>query len=87
MLDAVDSVSIEGGQVTGFFFPQQGYINEESKRLADADISEPDEDTGEDHSAHAPGKICMKCGRTIGVGQPARLRGEAEWVHDVCANL
>jgi hypothetical protein len=68
-------------------YSQQSYINEETKRLADADIVEPDEDTGEDHSAHAPGNICKECGRLIVAGQPARLRREAEWVHDVCPNL
>jgi len=73
--------------MAGAWFPQQGWIDEESKRLAAEDIGEPDEDTGEDHSAHAPGKICKKCGQMILDGQPARLRGEAEWVHDVCPNL
>jgi len=66
---------------------QQSWANEESKSLANADISEPEEETGEDHSIHMPGRICKSCWRTIEVGQPARLRGEAEWVHDVCPNL
>lgn len=72
--------------MAGMWFPQQGWIDEESKRLAAEDIGESDRDTGEDQYAHAPGKVCEKCGRVILDGQPARLRGEAEWVHDACPN-
>lgn len=56
----------------------------ESMALVRVDLNEHDRATGEDHSAHAPGKICRACGRTIGPGQDARRRGEADWVHDVC---
>ena len=66
------------------YTPQQGYIGGESRRLADADFSEGDERAGEDHFAHATGKICKSCGRVIEAGQPARRRGETEWAHDVC---
>lgn len=34
--------------------------------------------------AHAPGRICPKCGRPIEADQPARKRGESSWAHDVC---
>jgi hypothetical protein len=27
---------------------------------------------------------CKTCGHAIIAGQDARLRGEADWVHDVC---
>ncbi|HEV2372907.1 MAG TPA: hypothetical protein VGS19_12135 [Streptosporangiaceae bacterium] len=64
--------------------PQQAYIAAESQRLADADFSEKDRHSEEDHFAHAKGKLCKACGRTIEAGQAARLRGEADWVHDVC---
>jgi hypothetical protein len=64
--------------------PQQGFIAEESKRLAGADSSERDRHTGEDHFAHAAGKICKSCGHTIEARQAARRRGETDWVHDVC---
>jgi hypothetical protein len=37
-----------------------------------------------DHSAHATGRICKRCGQPITAGQDARLRGESDWVHDVC---
>jgi hypothetical protein len=70
--------------MTAGYIPQQGFIARESQRLADADFSEPNPDTGEDHSAHAAGKICKSCGGTIGAGQAARLRRESDWVHDVC---
>jgi hypothetical protein len=66
------------------YTPQQGFIGGESKRLADADFSESERNTGEDHSAHAGGKICKSCGHTIKAGQAARRRGETDWVHDVC---
>ena len=56
----------------------------ESMALAHVDFNEHDRATGEDHFAHAPGKICRACGRMIGPGQDARRRGEADWVHDVC---
>jgi hypothetical protein len=64
--------------------PQQGFIAQESERLAGADFSERDRHTGEDHFAHAAGKICKSCGHAIEERQPARRRGETDWVHDVC---
>ena len=73
--------------MTDPWFPQQSWIYEESNSLADADFNKPNEGAGEDHFAHAPGKNCKKCGRQIDAGQPARLRGEAEWVHESCPIL
>lgn len=64
--------------------PQQGFIASESRSLAEADFGERDRDTGEDHFAHAKGKICKACGQMIEGGQAARRRGETDWVHDVC---
>lgn len=64
--------------------PQAGAISAESESLAHADYTERDRATGEDHSAHAPGRICIVCDRTIEPGQAARRRGEADWAHDVC---
>jgi hypothetical protein len=75
---------VEGVQMAAGYTPQHGYIDVESDRLANADFSERDRHTGEDHSAHAAGKICKSCGRTIEAGQPARRRGETDWAHDVC---
>ena len=69
------------------FTAAQSHMAAESQRLKDADFSEPGQDTGEDHSAHAAGKTCKSCGHTIGAGQPARRRGETGWVHDVCPNV
>jgi hypothetical protein len=62
----------EGVQMAAGYIPQQGFIAGESKRLAGADFSERDRHTGEDHSAHAAGKICKNCGNTIEAGQAAR---------------
>ena len=67
----------------GFTF-QQGRMGVESQQLANADFTEPDRDTGDDHSAHAAGKTCASCGEPITARQPARRRGETDWVHDVC---
>jgi hypothetical protein len=66
------------------YTPQQGLIAGESQRLADADLNESERRTGEDHFAHAAGKVCKTCGRVIEAGQAARRRGQADWAHDVC---
>lgn len=64
--------------------PQQGWLAAESESLARADFSERDRATAEDHAAHAPGRTCIACGRTIEAGQDARRSAEQDWVHDVC---
>ena len=69
--------------MTGYT-PQYRYIKVESERLANADLSERDRHSEEDHSSHAAGKTCKSCGRTIEAEQPARRRGETDWAHDVC---
>jgi hypothetical protein len=66
------------------FLPQQGYMATQSQELANANFTEPDRDTGEDHAAHAAGKTCASCGEPITASQAARRRGETDWVHDVC---
>jgi hypothetical protein len=66
------------------FTPNQGYIAMHSRRLADADFTETGQDRGEDHAAHVDGKTCTSCGERIGARQPARRRGDSEWVHNVC---
>jgi hypothetical protein len=57
-----------------------------STDLEHRDFAEQDRLTGEEHAAHAPGKVCARCGRVIAVTQTARRRGadEGEWVHDTC---
>jgi hypothetical protein len=54
--------------------------------LEDRDFAEQDRLTGEDHAAHAPGKVCARCGWMIAATQTARRRGagDGEWVHDMC---
>ena len=64
--------------------PQQFLITAESRVLADADIKEHERPSGEDHVAHAPGRICIACGELIEPKQAARRRGESDWAHDVC---
>ena len=60
--------------MTAGYLPQQGFIAQESQRIADADFSEGDRQTGEDHSAHAAGRICPSCGRT---SKPSNLPAAA----------
>jgi hypothetical protein len=52
----------------------------DSDRLAMGEAAQP----LEDHAAHVPGRSCARCGRPIQPGEAARLRGKADWVHDVC---
>ena len=66
------------------YTPSQSYIAMQSQQLADAGFTEPGRNAGEDHSAHAAGKTCASCGEPIGARQPARRRGDTDWVHDVC---
>jgi hypothetical protein len=64
---------------------QQGAMRALSEEAAHTDYNPDDHDIPhEDHFAHAPGKICQACGGTIELGQDARRRGQADWVHDVC---
>jgi hypothetical protein len=72
------------GMLMAAGFSAQSHGDAESRALANKDFSEPGRDTGEDHSAHAAGRVCTSCGQVIGAGQPARRRGDAGWVHDVC---
>ena len=78
MLDAVTPRATrrltEGVQMVAGATPQHGYIGGESERLSNADLSERDRHSEEDHSAHAAGKICKSCGRPIEAEQPARRR-------------
>ena len=61
-----------------------GYFASDTQRVADLDRGGDGQRTGEDHFAHAAGKICKACGQTIEAEQTARRRGETEWAHDVC---
>jgi hypothetical protein len=65
-------------------YAQQLIMNLESQELANADVSERDRPTGEDHELHVEGKICAYCGKVIQASQPARLAGEHDWVHEGC---
>lgn len=38
----------------------------------------------EDNEAHAPGRVCARCGAVITAGQDARLRADGLWAHEVC---
>ena len=38
----------------------------------------------DDHEAHAPGKVCERCGQVIVKGQDVRLKADGNWVHEVC---
>jgi hypothetical protein len=38
----------------------------------------------EDNEAHAPGKVCARCGAVITARQDVRLQADDRWVHEVC---
>jgi hypothetical protein len=38
----------------------------------------------EDNEAHAPGRVCARCGQLISAGQDARRRADGQWAHEVC---
>jgi len=63
---------------------KMGYFASDTQRVADPDRGDSGQGTGEDHYAHAVGKICKTCGQTIEAGQTAHRRGGTEWAHDVC---
>ena len=48
--------------------------------------SHPDDEVARwgDHEAHAPGKVCERCGKAITTGQDVRRRPDGEWVHEIC---
>lgn len=53
--------------------------------LEHADFTPADRPAADDLSARAPGEVCAKCHQLIQGGQAARRRGQADWVHDMCA--
>lgn len=69
------------------YYPQQHFLAAESKALAHADFTENDREMGDDQYAHAAGKVCASCEQPITARQPARRRGESDWVHDVCPSV
>lgn len=38
----------------------------------------------EGNEAHAPGKVCERCGAVITANEDARLRADGRWIHEVC---
>ena len=40
-----------------------------------------------DNEAHAPGKVCARCGQVITAGQDVRRRADGGWMHEVCPDL
>lgn len=62
----------------------RGFLNSKIIELENKDYTPEDRPAAADHYAHAPGGLCGKCGRPIEADQPARRRGEAGWVHDLC---
>jgi hypothetical protein len=38
----------------------------------------------EDNEAHAPGRVCARCGAVITARQDARLQADNRWVHEEC---
>jgi hypothetical protein len=69
--------------MTSAGFNQNGFYGY-SEQLAATDLSPDDRQATADLFAHAAGRVCKTCGRTIEARQAARRRGEADWAHDVC---
>jgi hypothetical protein len=38
----------------------------------------------EDNEAHAPGRVCGRCGAVITAGQDVRRGAGGKWLHEVC---
>jgi hypothetical protein len=36
------------------------------------------------HEAHAPGRVCERCGAVITDGQDARRLTDGRWIHEAC---
>jgi hypothetical protein len=47
-------------------------------------VSHRDDTRLDDNEAHAPGKVCERCGQVIKPGQDVRRRADGEWMHEVC---
>ncbi|HUD39960.1 MAG TPA: hypothetical protein VMR14_23925 [Streptosporangiaceae bacterium] len=62
---------------------QQGLSVMRTADLEHLDATPTDRPAG-DNEAHAPGRICAKCGHLIEAAQPARKRRESDWVHETC---
>lgn len=41
----------------------------------------------EDNEAHAPGKVCERCGAVITASQDARRLPDGNWIHEVCPSV
>jgi hypothetical protein len=39
---------------------------------------------GADNAAHAPGRVCERCGQTIGADEEVRRRAGGWWMHETC---
>ena len=48
------------------------------------DHQDEDASTWSDKEAHAPGKVCARCGAVIEPGQDVRRRADGQWMHEVC---
>ena len=57
----------------------QREIEERAREERELEHLEP-----EDNEAHAPGKVCERCGAVITAGEDARLRADGHWIHEVC---
>lgn len=38
----------------------------------------------EDNEAHAPGKVCERCGAVITASQDVRRLADGNWIHEAC---
>jgi hypothetical protein len=62
---------------------REGNLGE--REIEEHDRAERDlEHLPEDNEAHAPGKVCERCGAAITAGEDVRLLRDGHWIHEVC---
>jgi hypothetical protein len=59
--------------------PGEREIEERAREERELESLEP-----EDNEAHAPGKVCERCGAVITASQDVRLLPGGHWIHEVC---
>jgi hypothetical protein len=62
-------------------YEEEGRFREQPERLQE----QPENALPPDrHEAHAPGRVCARCGAVITAGQEVRRLASGQWIHEVC---
>lgn len=72
----------------------EGARPQDHEDMEEREIEEPDRTEREsaylepeDNEAHAPGKVCERCGAVITASQDVRRLPDGNWIHDVCPSV